>query len=220
MNRTLPPLPYAKDALEPYLTGLTLELHFGRHHAGYLEDLLELVEGTPDESASLETLIRTSEGRLFELAAQVWNHTFFWQSLTPGGSTPEGALLEAVKRDLGGFESAKRELADAASSHFGSGWVWLVLDEGHLRVVDTHDAMNPLRDGATPLLTIDVWEHAYYLDYFDGRARYAASVVEHLLDWDFAAENLRRATEASDRVERGVSSRRATRANQPGGQPS
>ena len=219
MDRTLPPLPYAKDALEPYLTGLTLELHYGRHHLGYLEDLLELVEGTPDEDASLESLILGADGRLFELAAQVWNHTFFWRSLSPGGATPEGELLAALERDLGGFEKAKRELAEAGARHFGSGWAWLVLDEGRLRVVDTHDAMNPLRDGATPLLTIDVWEHAYYLDYFDGRARYAASVVEHVLDWDFAAENLRRAMEAPARVGT-VTARRATRASQPGGHTS
>jgi Fe-Mn family superoxide dismutase len=194
MDRTLLPLPYAKDALEPYMTGLTLELHYGRHHRGYLEQLIDLVDGRPEEKLSLEALIRTAHGRLFDLASQVWNHSFFWRSLrAPGGAGPSGALLAAIERDLGGLAALERQLADAVTGHFGSGWVWLMLDGRHLRVRATHDAMNPLRSGCTPLLAIDAWEHAYYLDYFDGRARYAAAVVEHLLDWDFAAENLERA---------------------------
>ena len=197
MDCALPPLPYAKDALEPYMTGLTVELHYGRHHAGYLEHLLELVEGRRERSLSLESLIQTAHGHLFDLAAQVWNHDFFWRSLRPpGGSGPEGALLAAIERDLGGFDALKRRLAGAATGHFGSGWAWLVLDGERLRVVATHDAMNPLRSGSVPLLTIDVWEHAYYLDYFDGREHYVASVVDHLLDWEFAAKNLGRAVAA------------------------
>jgi Fe-Mn family superoxide dismutase len=194
MQRTLAPLPYAKDALEPYVTGLTVEVHYERHHRGYLKELLELVEGKPEQDESLETLIRTASGEIFENAAQVWNHEFFWNSLTTGGSRPGGALLTAIERDFGGLPELERRLIQAADAHFGSGWLWLALDfRNRLRVVTTHDADNPLRQGGAPLLAVDLWEHAYYLDYFNERRHYVENVVRHLLDWDFAAENLRRA---------------------------
>jgi Fe-Mn family superoxide dismutase len=202
MDRSLPPLPYAKDALEPHMTGLTLELHHGRHHAGYLKKLTKLVEGRPEASHSVETLVRNADdGQLFDLAAQAWNHAFFWRSLRPpGGPGPGRALLAAIDRSFGSLDGLKGRLVEAATGHFGSGWVWLVADGPRLRVESTHDAMNPLRRGAPPLLTLDVWEHAYYLDYFDGRERYAAAVVQHLLDWEFAAENLERAKDARDEL--------------------
>jgi superoxide dismutase, Fe-Mn family len=215
MERTLAPLPYAKDALEPYVTGLTLEIHYERHHRGYLEKLLDLVEDKPEQDETLEKLIRTASGDLYDNAAQVWNHAFYWNSLKPGGSQPEGDLLTSIERDFGSFDELKRRLGHVATTHFGSGWAWLVLDGRKLRVVSTRDAGNPLREGGTPLLTLDLWEHAYYLDYFNERKHYVENVIEHLLDWDFAAENLRRATAELDsglprEIERGESAARAT----------
>ena len=194
MQRTLAPLPYAKDALEPYVTGLTVEVHYERHHRGYLKKLQELVEGKPEEDEPLEALVRKASGEIFENAAQVWNHDFFWGSLKPGGSRPGNTLSAAIERDFGGFAELERRLVHVADSHFGSGWLWLALDiRQRLRVICTHDADNPLREGGTPLLTIDLWEHAYYLDYFNERKRYVENLVRHLLDWEFASENLRRA---------------------------
>ena len=191
MERTLAPLPYKKDALEPYVTGLTVEVHYERHHQAYLRKLLELVEGKPERDEPLETLIRSASGEIFENAAQVWNHDFFWKSLKPGGSAPGGELLAAVERDFGSLAELERRFLQAARGHFGSGWLWLVLDFRHrLRVVTTHDADNPLRQGGAPLLAVDLWEHAYYLDYLNERDSYVGNVIEHLLDWDFAAENL------------------------------
>jgi Fe-Mn family superoxide dismutase len=193
MERTLPPLPYPKDALEPHITGLTLEMHYERHHRGYLDTLLELLEGKPEQDDSLEKLIRTASGKVFDNAAQVWNHTFYWRSLAPGGSAPSGELFAAIERDFGSAGALNRRLCEVAKSHFGSGWLWLVLDGPRLRVLTTHDAMNPLRQGSVPLLTLDLWEHAYYLDYFNERQDYVEAAVDRLLDWDFAAENLRAA---------------------------
>jgi Fe-Mn family superoxide dismutase len=199
MERTIAPLPYAKDALEPYVTGLTVEVHYERHHRGYLKKLVELVEGKPEEQEPLEALIRSASGEIFENAAQVWNHDFFWRSLRPGGSRPGGDLLAAIERDFGGVAELEKRLVHTAESHFGSGWLWLALDFRHrLRVVSTHDADSPLRQGGAPLLCVDLWEHAYYLDYFNERKHYAENVVRHLLDWDFAAENLRRAPQPLD----------------------
>jgi Fe-Mn family superoxide dismutase len=195
MRPTLPPLPYAKDALEPYMSGLTLEVHYEKHHRGYADKLAKLVAGKPEEQATLDQLIRTADGAIYDNAAQVWNHTFFWHSLKAEPSRPEGELLSAIERCFGQVSECKRRLAEAAAGHFGSGWAWLVVDpRDRLQVVATHDAENPLRGGAQPLLTIDVWEHAYYLDFLNDRERYVQGVVDHLLDWEFAAENLRRAT--------------------------
>ena len=173
MERTLAPLPYKNDALEPYVTGLTIEVHYERHHQGYLKKLLELVEGKPERDEPLETLIRSASGEIFENAAQVWNHDFFWKSLKPGGSAPGGELLAAIERDFGSLAELERRFLQAARGHFGSGWLWLVLDFRHrLRVVTTHDADNPLRQGGAPLLAVDLWEHAYYLDYLNERDPY------------------------------------------------
>jgi len=192
MQRTLPELPYKKDALEPYIGELTLDVHYEQHHRGYLEKLIQLVEGKPEESESLEELICTSTDEVYIYAAQVWNHNFYWQSLKPGGSQPRGQLLARIEGAFGSFSHLEQLLADEASAHFGYGWVWLVLDdEERLRVVSTSAAGNPLREGATPLLGIDLWEHAYYLDYLSERERHLRNVIEHMLDWDFAAENLR-----------------------------
>jgi len=199
MNVVLPPLPYAKDALEPYVSGLTMEVHYEKHHRGYADKLRKLLAGKPEENASLDHLVRTTEGDVFDNAAQVWNHTFFWYSLRPGGRAPQGAMLAAIERSFGDLAELQKQLAEVATGHFGSGWAWLVLDpRDRLRVVSTRDAENPLRGGARPILTIDVWEHAYYLDYLNDRARYVRGVVENLLDWEFAAENLRRATCGED----------------------
>jgi Fe-Mn family superoxide dismutase len=198
MEFRIEPLPYPKDALEPYVSGLTVEVHYEKHHKGYLEKLAKLVAGKPEESSSLEELIRTSQGPVFDNAAQVWNHDFYWRSMTPdGGSPPEGELRARVLECFGDFAGLKERLVDAAVGQFGSGWAWLTADASlRLEVVATSDADNPLRDGVTPLLTIDVWEHAYYLDHMHQRDRYVQGVVDHLLDWEFAAENLRRAGDA------------------------
>lgn len=192
MQFSLPPLPFAKDALEPLISGLTMEVHYEKHHRGYLDKLHKLLVGKPEEHASLEHLVRTADGDVFDNAAQVWNHSFFWYSMRPQGRPPRGELLAEIDRSFGSFDELKRQLIEVASGHFGSGWVWLVVDpRERLRVVSTHDAENPMRGGARPLLTIDVWEHAYYLDFLNDRARYVRGVVEHLLDWEFAADNLR-----------------------------
>jgi superoxide dismutase, Fe-Mn family len=199
MRFALPPLPYAKDALEPYVSGLTLEVHYEKHHRGYLEKLEKLVHGKPEERETLEQLIRTAEGDVYDNAAQVWNHTFYWHSLRPGATPPSGELLAAIERSFEDLGDLKKRFVEVAGAHFGSGWAWLVLDgRDRLRVVSTSDAGNPLREGGRPLLTVDVWEHAYYLDYLNDRERYLTGVVEHLLDWDFAAENLRRANAGQD----------------------
>jgi Fe-Mn family superoxide dismutase len=197
--RPLPPLPYAKDALEPYVSGLTLEVHYEKHHRGYADKLEKLLAGKPEEHATLDQLIHTADGAIYDNAAQVWNHTFFWRSMSPVESSPSGELLAAIENQFGSVSELKKRLVEAASAHFGSGWAWLVLDpRDRLRVVSTHDAENPLRGGAQPLLTIDVWEHAYYLDFLNDRERYVQGVVDHLLDWNFAAENLRLATAGAE----------------------
>ncbi len=193
----LAPLPWKKDALAPHISARTLEFHYEKHHRGYLDKLRDELEGKPEAELDLEALVRTSAGSVFELAAQVWNHDFYWQSLTPkGGGRPEGELLVRIERDFRSFEDAKRQLADAASGHFGSGWAWLAAgQDGRLRVLSTDDADNPLGGGMVPLLTIDVWEHAYYLDYQNEREQYVVAVVDHLLDWEFAARNWARAAQ-------------------------
>jgi superoxide dismutase, Fe-Mn family len=191
----LPPLPYAKDALAPVISARTLEFHYDKHHRGYLEKLKKLIGDKPEGEKSLEDLIRTAHGDVFNNAAQVWNHTFYWNSLTPdGGGNPSGRLLELVKQQFGGAAQLKKQLAEAAVGEFGSGWAWLVLDAGdRLRVLSSDDADNPIQNGQTPLLTIDVWEHAYYLDYQNERAKYVQGTIDHLLNWKFAAQNLDRA---------------------------
>lgn len=191
----LPDLPYAKDALAPHISAETLDYHYGKHHASYVDKLNGLVEGKPESDKSLEELIRTAEGGVFNNAAQIWNHTFYWRSLAPdGGGEPSGALKEAIERDFGSVQACKDALAECVKTHFGSGWAWLAVDRGQVQVVSGHDAGNPLRDGATPLLTIDAWEHAFYIDYRNAKAQYVEAILEHLINWDFAAENYSKAS--------------------------
>jgi Fe-Mn family superoxide dismutase len=196
MKFELPPLPYEKAALEPYVSARTLDLHYEKHHRGYLTKLEKAIGGKPEAEKSLVDIIRTSDGKVFNLAAQVWNHTFYWSSMKPGGGgKPSGDLLAAIDRDLGGFADFKQRFAEAASGEFGSGWAWLIAGANQkLRVVSTHDADDPLRTNATPLLTIDVWEHAYYVDYQNERERYIRAYLDHVVDWEFAEANYARRT--------------------------
>ncbi len=191
MQFTLPPLPYEKHALAPHISTDTLETHYEKHHKGYLAKLEKAIGDKPEAEQSLEELIRSSDGHVYNLAAQIWNHTFYWRSLHPdGGGRPDGALLAKIEQSFGSFDEFKQAFADAATGEFGSGWAWLVVDPGdRLRVRSSSDAENPLGTGQRPLLTIDVWEHAYYLDYRNERGRYVDAVIEHLLDWEFAQKN-------------------------------
>jgi superoxide dismutase, Fe-Mn family len=190
MAFTLPELPYPKTALQPHISAETLEFHHGKHHAAYVANLNKLIEGKPEASKTLEEIIRTADGPLFNNAAQVWNHTFYWHCLKPGGGgQPRGLLAQAIDRDFGSFAKFKEELTAAAVGQFGSGWAWLVRDGGKLKIVKTGNADLPLKHGQTALLTIDVWEHAYYVDYRNARPTYVAKVLDHLVNWDFVAEN-------------------------------
>jgi len=191
MNFELSPLPYAKDALEPTISARTLEFHYEKHYRGYLSKLEKAIEGRPIAHKSLDGVIREAEGSVFNFAAQVWNHAFYWHSMTPnGGGDPSGRLAEAVDRDLGGADSFRQSFAEAANDEFGSGWAWLVSEpDGTLRVISTTDAENAVRSKLTPLLTIDVWEHAYYLDYQNDRDGYVQGFIDRLIDWRFAEKN-------------------------------
>ena len=195
----LPPLPYPKNALEPYTSARTLEFHHGKHHQAYVTTLNGLVEGTPLERMPLEELIRStykdeSKTKVFNNAAQVWNHTFFWNSMKPhGGGAPSGDVAQAITRDCGGLDKFKDQFKAAAVGQFGSGWAWLVADGGKLRITATPNAVNPLAEGQTALVTCDVWEHAYYLDYQNRRADFVQVFLDHLINWDFAAQNLAKA---------------------------
>jgi Fe-Mn family superoxide dismutase len=197
MKFELRSLPYSVGALAPVLSAHAVELHYEKHHRGYLEKLRAEIEGKPEAERELDDLIRTTVGSVFNNAAQLWNHDFFWRSLRPAGgqASPKGLLLNLIKASYGSTTALKRELAAAANAHFGSGWAWLVQDRNRrLRVESTHDAENPLVRGRIPLLGIDVWEHAYYPDYQNERARYVGNVVDHLLDWKFATANLESAS--------------------------
>ena len=195
MSFTLPELPYDKNALEPHISAETLEFHHGKHHNAYVTNLNKLIAGTPHEDKPLEDIIARSEGGMFNNAAQVWNHTFYWNSLKPGGGgEPTGSLGDAIARDFGSFAKFKEALADAAATQFGSGWAWLVLDGGKLQVMKTANADLPIKHGRTALLTIDVWEHAYYVDYRNARPKYVDAVIANLLNWDFAAMNFEKAS--------------------------
>jgi Fe-Mn family superoxide dismutase len=196
---TLPPLPYADNALEPVISANTISFHYGKHHKTYVDNLNNLVKGTAYEGAALEKIIADSAGKadqagIFNNSAQIWNHTFYWNSLKPnGGGKPSGKLAAMIDSDLGGFDNFKKELAATTVSQFGSGWGWLVVDGGKLKIVKTGNAEVPFTKGQKPLLTIDVWEHAYYLDYQNKRADYVNALIDKLLNWDFAAENLAKA---------------------------
>jgi len=192
MGFELPPLPYAKNALAPYIGAETVEVHYEKHHKGYLSKLEKLTQHEPTADKSLEELIRTASGDLFDNAAQVWNHNFYWKSLSPeGGGDPTGEVASAIDEAFGSADRFRKRFAEAAEGEFGSGWAWLLLAaDGRLMVRSSSDAENPLQRGLVPLLTLDVWEHAYYLDYRNERARYVQGFLEHLINWEFAAENL------------------------------
>jgi Fe-Mn family superoxide dismutase len=191
----LPPLPYAKNALEPYISANTLDFHHGKHHQAYVTNLNNLTKDTPMASQSLEAIIRATyrddaKIGIFNNAAQVWNHTFFWHSMKPGGGgAPSGRLAAAIDSDLGGLAKFKDDFKAAAVAQFGSGWAWLVADNGKLKITRTANAVTPLAEGQTALLTCDVWEHAYYLDYQNRRPDFVQAFLDHLVNWDFAAKN-------------------------------
>jgi Fe-Mn family superoxide dismutase len=193
----LPALPYPENALAPVISAQTIGFHYGKHHKGYVDNLNKLLEANKEfAELSLEKIVTASAGKpesaaVFNNAAQIWNHTFYWSSLSPkGGGKPSGRLAARIDSDFGGFENFKKELAQVAIGQFGSGWGWLVVDSGKLKVVRTPNAEVPFTKGQTPLLTIDVWEHAYYLDYQNRRADYVNAVIDKLIDWEFAAANL------------------------------
>lgn len=185
----LPKLPYEKNALEPYMSALTLEFHHGKHHQAYVNNLNNLVPGTKFENVSLETIIREADGGIFNNGAQVWNHTFFFDQFSPDGCRePKGALKEAIEGQFGSFEGFKESFSKTAATLFGSGWAWLTkTGEGQLEIVQTGNAGNPLREGKTPLLTCDVWEHAYYLDKQNARPKYIEDFW-NILDWKVISE--------------------------------
>ncbi len=194
---TLPPLPYADNALAPIITANTLSFHYGKHHKTYLDNLNKLVADGAMAEMSLEQIVRASAGQadkvaIFNNAAQVWNHTFYWNSLKPqGGGSPTGTLATQIDASFGNLDNFKKEFAATAVGQFGSGWAWLVNAGDTLKIVKTGNAETPLtQQGVTPLLTVDVWEHAYYLDFQNRRADYVNAVLDRLLNWDFAAENL------------------------------
>jgi len=186
----LPPLPYANTALEPYMSRETLEYHYGKHHKAYVDKVNALIAGTPDQSSTLVDLVKRSDGTLFNNAAQAWNHDFFWKCLSPRRQSP-GKELEGTLRSFGGLETLESEFTKAATAVFGSGWAWLIKDQsGGVRVVTTPNAHTPLRDGHTPLLTCDMWEHAYYIDHHNDRGAYLKNFWQ-LVNWDFVGSNLR-----------------------------
>jgi Fe-Mn family superoxide dismutase len=193
---TLPPLPYAENALEPVISANTMSFHYGKHHKTYVDNLNNLVKGTDYENASLEKIINETAGKadkagLFNNAAQVWNHTFYWHSMKGnGGGKPTGKIADMIDAAFGGYDSFRKEFSATTVSQFGSGWGWLVLDAGALKIVKTSNAEVPFTKGQKPLLTIDVWEHAYYLDQQNKRAVYVDAVIDKLLNWSFAAQNL------------------------------
>jgi Fe-Mn family superoxide dismutase len=195
-SHVLPPLPYADNALAPVISANTIGFHYGKHHKGYVDNLNKLVVGTEFAELTLEKIIAATAGKadktaIFNNAAQTWNHTFYWSSLRPkGGGEPPAVLKQKIEAAFGTLDACKKELATAATTQFGSGWAWLVLDGDKLKVVKTGNADLPLTKGVKPLLNIDVWEHAYYLDYQNRRADYVTAVLDKLINWDFATKNL------------------------------
>jgi Fe-Mn family superoxide dismutase len=193
MKHELPALPYDKKALEPHMSAETLEFHHDKHHAAYVNNLNNLIPGSEFEKASLEEIIKKAPaGGIFNNAAQVWNHTFFWNCLKPqGGGEPTGAVAEAINKAFGDFAKFKEKFSQSAVTNFGSGWTWLVKNaDGSVEIVNTSNAGNPLRDGKTPLLTIDVWEHAYYIDYRNLRPKFVENFW-NIVNWDFVAQNFK-----------------------------
>lgn len=192
MEHKLPPLPYAKDALVPHMSEETLEFHYGKHHQTYVTKLNELIVGTEFEQLTLEEIIKKSSGPIFNNAAQIWNHTFFWHSLSPnGGGEPGGALGEAINKKWGSYDKFKETFAQTALTLFGSGWTWLVKrSDGTLDLLQTSNAATPLTGDTTPLLTLDVWEHAYYIDYRNARPKFVDAFWK-IVNWRFAEENFK-----------------------------
>ena len=187
----LPELPYAKDALAPVISAETIDFHYGKHHAAYVNNLNKLTEGTAHADASLEDVIQAADGGLFNNAAQVWNHTFYWHCMKAGGGgEPSGALAEALARDFGSVDDFRREFKNAAVAQFGSGWAWLVEDGGKLAITTTGNADLPMKHGQKALLTCDVWEHAYYIDFRNARPNYVEAFLDKLVNWDFVASNM------------------------------
>ena len=195
----LPPLPYDYDALDPYISAKTLEFHHDKHHAGYVTNLNNLTKDTPLANKSLEEVINetvndSSKAGIFNNAAQVWNHTFYWHSLKKnGGGQPSGELAEKINSSFGSFDEFKKQFKDAGATQFGSGYAWLVLDKGDLKVLKTPNAVTPITNGQIPLVTADVWEHAYYLDYQNRRPDYLQTFLDNLVNWDFVAEQYAKA---------------------------
>ncbi|MDZ7802997.1 superoxide dismutase [Thiohalophilus sp.] len=190
MKHELPDLPYPKNALEPHISAETLEYHHGKHHAAYVNKLNELIPGTEFEDMSLEDIVKKASGGIFNQAAQVWNHTFYWNCLSPnGGGEPTGAIADAINQAFGSFEAFKEKFNASGVGNFGSGWTWLVKNpDGSVEIVNTSNAGNPMTDGKTPLLTADVWEHAYYIDYRNARPKYLENFW-NLVTWDFVNQN-------------------------------
>lgn len=191
MEHKLPALPYSNDALLPHITPETLEFHYGKHHQAYVTNLNNLIKGTKHENQSLEEIITSSEGGIFNNAAQIWNHTFYWNSLAPNaGGNPTGAVADAITKKWGSFEKFKEDFTKSAATNFGSGWTWLVKNKsGELEIVNTSNAGCPLTQAQKPILTVDVWEHAYYIDYRNARPKYLESWW-NLVNWKFANANL------------------------------
>jgi Fe-Mn family superoxide dismutase len=189
-THTLPDLPYPRDALEPHISRETIDYHYGKHHATYVDKLNGLIPGTEFENASLEDIIKKASGGIFNNGAQVWNHTFYWNCMSPeGGGEPQGELAAAIDNAFGSFAEFQSKFAESAATNFGSGWTWLVMNqEGKLEIVNTSNAANPMTDGMQPLLTCDVWEHAYYIDYRNARPDYLKAFW-NLVNWDFVADN-------------------------------
>ena len=191
MTISLPVLPYEKDTLAPYISQQTIECHYGKHHNAYVTNTNKLIEGTDLSNQDLENIIKktskdTSMSSIFNNAAQVWNHSFYWACMKPGGGgPPSGAIAERIASDFGSYEKFAEQFKNAGTTQFGSGWAWLILKDNHLEIMKTSNADTPLAHGLKPLLTVDVWEHAYYLDYQNRRPDYLASFLEHLINWDF-----------------------------------
>ncbi len=200
MALELPPLPYPKDALSPHINVQTLDFHYGKHHQAYVTNGNKLIEGTEFANMPLEDIVKKTAGKpdkagIFNNAAQVWNHTFYWQSMKPkGGGKPTGDIAKKIDQDLGGYDKFVELFSQAGATQFGSGWAWLVVENGKLAVKKTPNAETPLtQPGVTPLLTMDVWEHAYYLDFQNRRPDYIKTFLTHLVNWDFANQNLAKA---------------------------
>jgi len=190
MTHELPVLPYDRDALAPVISAETLDYHYGKHHQTYVTNLNNLIPGTEFESSSLEDIIRSAEGGIFNNAAQVWNHTFYWNCLSPkGGGEPSGSLADAIASRFGSFDAFRDAFNKSATTNFGSGWTWLVKSaDGKLDIVNTSNAANPMTDGLIPLMTVDVWEHAYYIDYRNARPQYLDEIWK-IINWKFIAAN-------------------------------